>query len=93
MCKMMFQLTGNMSVNGETINENGENHFVLMEGNLTSSGANHSSIARAIGLRNIAMATGAEEYLEALSPAEIRQALIEMGVFDDVMYGEVQNAA
>jgi hypothetical protein len=65
----------------------------MLEGQLLTSGTNDSALAKSIGLRNIAMATGSEEFLQALSPEEIRQGLMALGIFDEVMYGTPAAAA
>jgi len=93
MSKIAFQLTGDLQVNGESVNPEGLNHFVLMEGAVAASASSIASIANTIGLSNIAMATGNEDYLAALSPSEIREALIGLGIFDQVMYGTPEEIA
>lgn len=84
MCKIAFQITGNLSVNGTEL-VNGGSSLVMLEGKIATSSGNDAAIARNIGLKNITQAVGAEDVLNTIPVEEIAAYILNNNLTDDLM--------
>lgn len=84
MCKIAFQVQGNISVNGVDVsNEHGA--LVMLEGKIATSGCNDAAIARNIGLKNIASAVGSQEVLDSVDLDAIAEYITDNGLYEALM--------
>jgi hypothetical protein len=80
---MYFHLDGNIQINGVEVSSQ-EGSAVLFEGDIKTTSSNEAAISRALGLKNIANAVGADEYLDGAGLGEIVDYLQRNGLFGEV---------